>query len=303
MGWFGLALALAVAKSAANMAPLETNMPALKLVASERPLVIVHRGYCQVAPENTVPSFKLAMEAGADLVELDYRHASDGGLVVIHDRELDRTTDARRRWGGRHIKVETRTAADIQSLDAGSWFSPQYAGTRVPLLAEALDTIRQGSIALIERKTGNPAACISLLREKGLVNKVIVQSFDWQYLRAFHEQAPEQVLGALGPPARLSGGKKPSRLRSALNAKRLDELQDSGASIVVWNRKVTGTAVQMVHRRGLKVWVYTVNEPTLANRLLDMGVDGIITNNPSLIRKVIAMRGQPPRTSQANRSR
>jgi glycerophosphoryl diester phosphodiesterase len=289
---FGVALAIAMAPSVVNMNASETNLPALKLVASQRPLVIGHRGYCQFAPENTLPSFKLAMVAGADLVELDYYHSKDGKLVVIHDHELDRTTDATNRWAQKKIKVETKTAAELQSLDAGSWFDPKYAGTRIPLLAEALDTIQKGGVTLIERKAGAPADCIKLLREKGLINHLIVQSFDWEYLRAFHEQEPEQVLGALGPPERLADGKKPSGIAKELNVTWLDELQKTGAKVAVWSQKVSREAVQLAHQRGLKVWVYTINDPALANELLDMGVDGIITNNTSLIWKTIALRGQ-----------
>src|SRR5258707_4817327 len=114
----------------------DTNISALNLIASKRPLVIGHRGYCQFAPENTLPSFKLAMAAGADLVELDYRHSKDGKLVVIHDSKLDRTTDARKRWKHAQIEVSSRTAAEIQSLDAGEWFDSKFSGTRVPLLGD-----------------------------------------------------------------------------------------------------------------------------------------------------------------------
>src|SRR5256714_11168458 len=182
---------------AMNAADSDSDLPALKLIASARPLVIGHRGYCQFAPENTLPSFKLAMAAGADLVELDYYHTKDGQLIVMHDPDLDRTTDATNRWAGRKIKVESKTAAEIQTLDAGSWFDPKYAGTKVPLLSEALDTIQKVSITLIERKGGDPAACITLLTSKGLINKVVVQSFDWEYLRGFHQIEATQVLGAL----------------------------------------------------------------------------------------------------------
>src|SRR6266436_4268205 len=164
--------------------------PARQLLAclrAERPLVIGHRGFCSIAPENTLPSFELAISAGADLVELDYRHTTDGVPVVIHDAELDRTTDARRRWNERHIKVAAKTVTQIKGLDAGSWFDTKYAGARVPTLAEALDTIQQRNVALIERKAGDAATCLHVLREMRLINRVIVQSFDWDYLRALHE--------------------------------------------------------------------------------------------------------------------
>src|SRR3954468_17714330 len=98
----------------------DTNSPALKLINAGRPLVIGHRGYSQFAPENTLPSFKLAMAAGADLVELDYYPSKDGQMIVMHDPDLDRTTDATNRWHSSHIKLESKTVAEIKTLDAGS---------------------------------------------------------------------------------------------------------------------------------------------------------------------------------------
>jgi glycerophosphoryl diester phosphodiesterase len=287
----GLLCSLTLAPVAITMNAAEPNLPAPKLLAAQRPLVIAHRGYSQLAPENTVPSFKLALAAGADMVELDYYHSKDGKLVVIHDSTLDRTTDATNRWGQKKIKVETKTAAELQALDAGSWFDPKYAGTRIPLLAEALDVIQAGGVTLIERKAGAPADCIKLLREKELINKLIVQSFDWEYLRAFHELEPQQVLGALGPPSLLSDGKKPTGIPKELNATWLDELRKTGAKVAVWNEKVSKQAVQLAHQQGLKVWVYTVNDPALANKLLAMGVDGLITNDTSRMREIIAAQG------------
>jgi len=275
-----------------DMNASETNPPALKLLASQRPLVIAHRGYSQFAPENTLPSFKMAMAAGADMVELDYYPTLDGKLIVIHDHYLDRTTDATNHWAETNINVEAKTAAELQSLDAGSWFDRKYAGTHIPLLAEALDTIQAGSVTLIERKGGAPADCLKLLREKGLINRVIVQSFDWEYIRAFHEQEPEQVLGALGPPERLAGGEKAPKTPKELTAAWLDELQKTGAQVAVWSDRVSADAVRLAHQRGLKVWVYTINDPDLANNLLDMGVDGLITNNTSLIWRTIALRAR-----------
>ena len=269
--------------------------PALRLIEAQRPLVIGHRGYCQIAPENTLPSFQLAMMAGADLVELDYHHSKDNELIVIHDPELDRTTDARKHWPqDQRIKVADKTAAEIKSLDAGAWFDPKFAGTKIPTLAEALDTIQKGNVTLIERKAGEPAACIKLLQRKALVNAVVMQAFDWKFLKDFHQELPEQVLGALGPPTHSSNGQKIDgrRLESEkqLSAKWLEDLMQTGAKVVVWNQQVSKEAVALAHERGLKVWVYTINDPELANRLLDMGVDGIITNNTSLIWRTIALR-------------
>jgi glycerophosphoryl diester phosphodiesterase len=231
-------------------------------------------------------------------VELDYYHSKDNQLVVIHDPDLDRTTDATKQWGGKHITVASRTAREIQSLDAGSWFDPKFAGTRIPLLSEALDTIQDGNVTLIERKGGDPASCITLLTRKDLINKVVVQSFDWEYLKQFHLQEHRQVLGALGPPSHSSDGQKVDSKRLQVEGKQLsaawlDDLVSTGARVAVWNQQVTKEAVTLAHRRGLKVWVYTINDPRLANELLDLGVDGLITNNTSMIWRTIALRPMP----------
>src|SRR6476660_1813169 len=112
-----------------HLPPAHGQASLLKLLANKRPLVIGHRGYCQFAPENTLASFQMALRAGADLVELDYHLSADGVPIVIHDRELNRTTDATRRWRRKRVKVAAKTAAEIQALDAGKWFADGFAGT------------------------------------------------------------------------------------------------------------------------------------------------------------------------------
>ena len=284
-----LIIGLAIAPKPMNAA--DTDAPALKLLNAKRTLIIGHRGYPQFAPENTIPSWKLAIEAGADMAELDYYHSKDGQLVVMHDGTLDRTTDATNRWGGKKIVVSSKTVAELQSLDAGSWLDKKYAGTKVPTLIEALDFIQgNGGVTLVERKEGDAAACVKLLREKKLVNQVIVQAFDWQYLKAYHELEPQQILGALGPPNVLPDGTPRGDRAKALSAAWLDELVKTGAKAAVWNDQVSKEAVELAHKRGLKVWVYTINDPAAANKLLDMGVDGLITNNTGLMWRTLALR-------------
>jgi glycerophosphoryl diester phosphodiesterase len=285
----------------------ETSLRALRLLAGERPLVIGHRGYCAVAPENTLPSFERALAAGADLVELDYHHGKDDVPVVLHDDTLDRTTNARTKWQARRISVADKTAVEIRSLDAGGWFDAKFSGVRVPLLTEALDLICGGGrAAVIERKSGDANVLVRLLRERNrarwgerpcplptaqiAADKVVVISFDWRFLRDVHELEPGHVLGALGPPERLADGRKPSRLSKQLDARWLDGLADTGAAIVVWSWKVSKPAVQLAHERGLKVWIYTVNDPAPARRLLEMGVDGLITNKIPVIRMALAAK-------------
>src|SRR3989442_493509 len=99
-------------------------------------MVIAHRGNAVAAPENTLPAFESAVQLGADLVELDYRHSADGVPVVFHDEHLERTTDAPRRWGLQKARLCEKSAAELGELDAGSWYGRQFGGTRIPTLAE-----------------------------------------------------------------------------------------------------------------------------------------------------------------------
>ena len=145
-------------------------------------------------------------------------------------------------------------------------------------------------MTLIERKNGDAATLVRLLRERDLVNRLIVQSFQWDYLRDFHQQESRQVLGALGPPAK-RGTKTLTAPEKALSPAWIDEAMGTGARVVVWNNAVSRDAIRYAHQRGIKVWVYTINDPAAAAGLLDQGVDGIITDNPSIIWRAMALGG------------
>jgi glycerophosphoryl diester phosphodiesterase len=131
---------------------------------------------------------------------------------------------------------------------------------------------------------------VRLLQARDWVNRLVVQSFDWEYLRAVHELEPRQVLGALGPASRLADGREPTGMEKPLSVAWLDEAVKTGARVVVWSREVSLESVREAHVRGLKVWVYTINEPELANALLDLGVDGLITDHVSILWRTLALR-------------
>lgn len=154
---------------------------------------------------------------------------------------------------------------------------PAFAGARVPLVTEALATIQRGSVTLIERKAGDAATCARLLCERGLINHVVVQSFDWDFLRVLHALVPGQALGALGPTG-------PEKTMSQAHAEAVVQL---GAKIIVWNETVTPEGIRAAHAGGLKVWIYTIDDPAKARALVSLGVDGIITNKPALIRAAL----------------
>ncbi len=253
-------------------APAETieRPTAAQVVARPGFLVIAHRGDSGAFPENTLPAFRSAVEWGADLVELDYYHSADGVPFAFHDRTLNRTSDATAVLGQEKIPTDSLAWDQLQRLDAGDWFDARFRGTPIPTLAEALDVIQQGSITLVERKAGDAATCVQLLREKGLLEHVVVQAFDWNYLADCHRLAPELILGALGS--------------KDLSDDRLDEIQKAGARIVGWNHQdLQRQQIEAVQRRGMKTWAYTVNDVQRAQQLIDDGIDGIITDYPAKI--------------------
>ena len=271
---------------AADAPPIARAEALLKL---DRPLVIGHRGYPSLAPENTLPAFHFAAIAGADLVELDYHHSQDGTPIVIHDYEVDRTTNGDELWQAKKIRVDAKSTDELLKLDAGAWYNPPYPGLKLPLLTEAIATIQSNSVTLIERKAGDAATCVKLLQQSNLINQVVVQAFDWNYLKDFHKLEPKQILGALGPASTYEGRKLTDDEKTLSNYW-VDEVKKTGAQLVVWNRKVTQESIAYAHAQGLKGWVYTINDVPTAQQLLDLGIDGIITDNTSLIWRAMALR-------------
>jgi glycerophosphoryl diester phosphodiesterase len=139
--------------------------------------VVGHRGTVKFAPENTIPAFEAAIQQGADLLEMDIRETSDGELVVIHDETVDRTTN------GMGFVAEI-SLAEIKALDAGSWFSQEFTGVRVPTLKEALQAIRGRALPDIDFKAGTPSKLIKILSEEQLLGKVTLYCGDWELLQA-----------------------------------------------------------------------------------------------------------------------
>jgi glycerophosphoryl diester phosphodiesterase len=251
--------------------------PAQKLVGSPRLLIIAHRGNSSVAPENTLPAFQSALDANADLVELDYYHSADGIPIVIHDESLDRTTNSEGIFGRQGFKVGGFSIAELQNLDAGFWFDARFAGNKLPTLSQSLDLIQSKSVTLIERKGGDAQTLVRLLEEKGLLDRVVVQAFDWKFVTACRKLSPQLALATLhGKPA------TEELIRNAAN---------TGANVIVWDHeKITPEQIGLIHQLGKKAWVYTVDKTQRAEQLMAAGIDGIITNKPG---EIIKLREKP----------
>jgi len=247
-----------------------------------QPIVIAHRGDSKHAPENTLPAFKRALRFNPEMIELDY-HGKD--FVVIHDETFDRTTDAVKKWGHSDNRVTSHTLAQIKTLDAGIKKGPEFEKTRVPTLKESMDVIQRSSFTLIERKEGEPKDLFHFLKKEGWETDVVVQSFDWDFIRDIREYSNAISCGALGPPWGEYKGQILTEEEKWLNEEFIDDIASRGARFVAWNNWVTTKSIALAHKKDLRVLIYTIDDPDEAERLVKLGVDGIITNDPETIAK------------------
>jgi len=248
----------------------------LETAARKAPLVVAHRGNSSVCPENTIAAFEDAVAVGADVVEFDVHQTKDAQWVCIHDDTVDRTTDAKARLGRTKVKVTDLTLAEIRELDAGSWRDASFAGQKVPTLAEALDAILPKAVPMIERKGGDPKSLAAELRRLDVVDRVLVQAFDWEFLGAVHAAEPRLLIGALG-----SG---------EFTAERHRELSRTGAKIVHWSSSaLTVEAAAAVHEADQLLCTYTVDPDMTLIGAAAIGCELITTNKPA---RMLALRQQ-----------
>jgi glycerophosphoryl diester phosphodiesterase len=258
--------------------------PSPQKVRLDPVLDIAHRGASAYAPENTLAAFRLAGRQGADLAELDVQQTKDHKLVVIHDATLARTTNVERIFPRlKPWRIKDLTLRQIKRLDAGSWFSPVYRNERIPTLAEALTTVERAGMGLmleLKKPTlypGMTGRTVALLRSRpywSQSGKLIVQSFSWGYVKAFHAQMPLIRTAVLGhpDPAGLAGVRWYS---SAVNSA---------------YAPLTEPYVAEIHAQWMKAFGYVVNDKATMRRLMSYGLDGIVTNRPDAARTVIEQR-------------
>jgi len=229
-------------------------------------LVIAHRGASGHRPENTLPAYELAVEQGADMIEIDLHRTRDGAIVVTHDEELAGI-------GGRG-EIAQATLAEVRALDAG-------AGEPVPTLDEVLDGFATRIPFNLELKRGKQAdypgleqASLEAVNQRGLLPRMLFSSFYDPVLARLRALSPEARV------ALLISRKFPQRAverAKALGAEALNP-EDS---------LVTAGLVREAHAAGLAVYVFTVDEEAELRRFLELGVDGIFTNHPDRLRAIV----------------
>jgi glycerophosphoryl diester phosphodiesterase len=245
------------------------------LIRRDGALLIAHRGLPIAAPENSLPGFEAALAHKPDFVELDYRHSADGVPIVIHDAKLDRTTNSRSVFGQAEVLIGTKPAAELAKLDAGSWYDPKFTGTRLPTLEESIDLVCPKNCLMIERKDGDAATLVEMLRKKNVLDRVVVQAFDWEFIADVRKLEPDLPTGLLG--------------KIAIDAEKLARIRAIRPRVIGWDyRDLDAVGIQAAHAAGVKVWSYTVNSEAKARELAAAGLDGLITNHANSARGWLA---------------
>ena len=255
-----------------------------------RPLVFAHRGGGGLFPENTLKAFEYSAKLGVDFLELDIHSTADGTLVVLHDGSVDRTTDGRG-------KISEMMLAQVKKLDAGYPFTTDGGktfpfrgkGIVVPTLAEIFDALPEMKFN-IEPKQQTPSIIkplCNLIRERKMIDKVIVGSFRQTVIDDFRRECPEVATSA-----------SPSEVSEFLALEKTGVSQSYSPPMQALQipekigglQIVTKDFIESAHKRNLKVHVWTINETADMRRLLEMGVDGIMTDYPDRLLNFLGRR-------------
>ena len=241
----------------------------------DRPLAMAHRGQRATVPEQTLDAYRAAIELGCEAIECDVQLTRDGVAVMLHDLTLDRTTNG-------HGPVAEVAWSEVRGLDAGSWFHPEFAGTRVPSLDETLELALAAGVPLCIEIKGTAgqaprtaAVVARILRERGLLDRMFVSSFDHAALAAAREAAGRPILLA---PERLpaSGPADPTAAVGQACALGATVLQHR------WEDLTRGV-VDALHDVDVAVWSWPIDSLDAIEHSVRVGVDAVIGDDVPLL--------------------
>jgi len=237
--------------------------------------IIAHRGASHLAPENTIAAVMLGWKKGAD-VEVDVYLTKDKQIVAIHD-------DSTKRTAGTEIQVAETTSKELRNLDVGSFKSQEYAGEQIPFLADIVETIPAGRKLYVEIKCGKEILpfLTPLIMESGKVSQIVIIGFDIETVASSKKSLHV-------PTYWLKGTDKIKETEEWIphDPKLVQMAKDRGLDgLDVHYAGVTKEFVDAVKALGQKLYVWTVDDPEEANRLVKLGVSGITTNRPGWLRK------------------
>lgn len=232
--------------------------------------ITAHRGASRAAPENSLPAFRAALEAGADFVELDVQRTRDGALIVMHDGDF-------MRMAGDPRKVAQVTAAEAARIDIGRRFDARFAGEHPPLLSEVLALLRGRMRVNVELKYNVPdpalaPAVVELLRRERFLDQAVITSLDYAALKQVKALEPRLPTGHIVTAA-------------------VGNVTRTAADFLSLNaRRATPELLRKARAAGKQVHVWTVDRPEDMQRMIERGVDNIITNEPARLRRLLDER-------------
>ncbi|MBW2671667.1 MAG: glycerophosphodiester phosphodiesterase, partial [Deltaproteobacteria bacterium] len=260
--------------SAAALALIILGGYAVSRSVDEKPDVeiIAHRGASGAAPENTMASFQRAIDDKADWIELDVQENADDTIVVAHDSDFMKVARS-------DLKVWDATNESLRDLDIGGWYAHEYSNQRVPTLRQALELAKDKLGVVIELKyygydRNLESRVVDIVEQTGMESDIMVMSLKIDGLRK---------VAAL----------RPAWTRGLLNTASIGDLTRLDLDFLALNARAASTAmINRAHKQKMKVYVWTINDPVQMSVMMSRGVDGIITDEPTLARQVMELRTQ-----------
>ena len=269
--WKARHLMLAAAAAAA-LALVAGGLLLDMLKLDDHVVVIAHRGAAGSAPENTLAAVRQAIADGTDWVEIDVQETRDGQVVVVHDSDF-------MKLAGNPVKVWEADLAEIQQIDVGSWFSAEFADQRPPTLAQVLEEIRGKSKLVIELKYYGhdqqlEQRVVDQVEAAGMVDDIVVMSLKLEGVKKIQALRPDWTSGLLAATA-------------------VGDLTRLDVDFLAVNANMANPAfIRRAHKAGKQVFVWTINDAMSLSRWASMGVDGVITDEPALARRILQERGE-----------
>jgi glycerophosphoryl diester phosphodiesterase len=248
-------------------------------IRPEKPLVIAHRGYSLVAPENTLMSYRKAIEVGADMLEVDINLTKDGQLVMIHDHRLERTTN------GTGF-VHDYTLNDLKELDAGFHFIPRTRVVRIPTTEETIQLAIDAGIKVCFEIKGGDSTRAKIIAEK-LVNLFVkYNAFDWASISSYFPEA-SAVARKLCPELVITRERLPDNSPFEL-PDAIEQAKAADSPILLSDfHTVDKEAIDGLHNAGIAIWTWNPFTPEEITQVISDGTDGIMGDNPEVARKMI----------------
>jgi glycerophosphoryl diester phosphodiesterase len=237
-------------------------------VDQRKVIITAHRGASGMAPENTLAAIKKAMELGADWSEVDVHLSKDGEVILLHDESMSRTAN-------RKGKVWEFTLEELKKLDAGSWYSPLYAGEPLPTLREVIRLVKGRMKLNIEIKISGSEADIvekvlDIIQQEGFSRDCLITSFDRETVESVLKIAPQLKTGLI------------------LAMRNSDNILDGAWKVLSCHHAVIDKDfIDKAHKAGREIHAWTVNSKEMMRQLIEIGVDGIITNYPDRLKEIL----------------